>query len=45
MLERRKVITTDPAEARECCGMRRDEDGFCTHRGYHPIFVDLLGAN
>ena len=39
MLERRHVITTDPAEASECCGLERDEDGFCIHRPNHPIYV------
>lgn len=42
MLERREVITTDPAEAADCCGMPRDEDGFCIHRPGHPIYVDTL---
>ena len=42
ILERRKVITTDPDRAKECCGMPRDEDGFCQHRPYHPIYVRLL---
>ena len=41
MLERRKVITTDPDEAAECCGNPRDPDGFCTHRDYHPIYVEV----
>jgi hypothetical protein len=40
-LERRKVITTNPEERERCCGIRRDEDGFCVHREYHPIYVDL----
>lgn len=39
MLERRGVVTTDVREARKCCGIERDEDGFCRHREYHPIFV------
>lgn len=41
MLERRRVITTDPADARRCCGMERDEDGFCSSRPYHPIYVGI----
>lgn len=40
-LERREVITTDPAERDTCCGLPRDEDGFCSHRPSHPIFVNL----
>lgn len=39
-LERRGVITTDPANAETCCGMLRDENGFCTHRPGHPIYVE-----
>jgi hypothetical protein len=38
-LVRRGVVTTDPANAAECCGMPRDEDGFCVYRPGHPIFV------
>jgi hypothetical protein len=42
MLERRGIITTDPAEATECCGHPRDDDGFCQHRSHsHPIYVEL----
>lgn len=40
-LERRKVITTDPADAAECCGTERDRDGFCMFRPHHPIYVRL----
>lgn len=40
-LQRRGVITTDPAEALECCGLVRDDDGFCVYRPGHPIYVDL----
>lgn len=43
MLERREVITTDPAEAGTCCGLPRDADGFCVHRPNHPVYVNLLG--
>lgn len=39
VLERRGVITTDPAAAEECCGLPRDDDGFCVHRPGHPIFL------
>jgi hypothetical protein len=38
-LERREVITTDPARAEECCGIPRDRDGMCQHRLYHPAYV------
>lgn len=40
-LEKRDVITTDPEEAEKCCGIERDEDGFCQHRPGHPIYVGL----
>jgi hypothetical protein len=40
ILERREIITTDPEEKEKCCGMPRDEDGFCKHRPYHPIYVE-----
>ena len=40
-LERRGVITTNPAEREECCGIERDDDGFCTHRPGHPIYVEV----
>lgn len=39
-LERRDVITTDPAKAETCCGIPRDEDGFCVYRPGHPIYVE-----
>ena len=39
VLERREVVTTDPARADECCGIERDEDGFCVHRSGHPIYI------
>jgi hypothetical protein len=39
MLERRDIVTTDPARADECCGLPRDEDGFCTYREGHPVYV------
>lgn len=41
-LERREVITTDPAEAAQCCGTDRDEDGFCVYRPGHPIYVKVF---
>lgn len=41
MLQRREVITTDPDEAAECCGIPRDDDGFCVHRPGHPIYVSV----
>lgn len=40
ILERRGVITTDPERRDECCGLPRDEDGFCTYREGYPIYVD-----
>lgn len=40
MLERRGIVTTDPDEAEKCCGIQRDDDGFCQHRPYHPIYVE-----
>lgn len=43
MLERRDIVTTDPDRAEECCGLPRDEDGFCTYREGHPIYVDPDG--
>ena len=39
MLERRDVITTDPAQAEKCCGIERDDDGFCWNKPGHPIYV------
>ena len=40
VLERRGVITRDPNQATECCGMPRDMDGFCAHRAEgHPIYI------
>lgn len=39
-LERRNVITTESAEASSCCGIARDDDGFCVHRPGHPIYVE-----
>jgi hypothetical protein len=41
MLKRRGIVTFDEAEAETCCGMSRDEDGFCTHRPHHPIYVRI----
>ena len=41
MLERREVITMNP-DNKQCCELDRDEDGFCQHRGYHPIYVEPL---
>lgn len=41
MLERRGTITTDKSQAEECCGMPRDDDGFCLHREYHKIYVPI----
>jgi len=38
MLVRRGLVTTNPAEAGECCGLPRDEDGFCVYRPHHPIY-------
>lgn len=43
-LEKRKLVTTDPSEAATCCGIVRDEDGFCRHRPYHPVFVQLTNG-
>lgn len=39
-LERRGVVTTKPGDRDECCGLPRDEDGFCTYREGHPIYVE-----
>lgn len=41
MLIRRGVITADSGKRAECCGLPRDDDGFCIHRPGHPIFVSL----
>lgn len=39
-LERRGVVTFDKTQADTCCGIKRDADGFCHYRPYHPIYVD-----
>jgi len=39
-LERRELITTDPVDEFECCGLLRDDDGFCVYRPYHPVYVE-----
>jgi hypothetical protein len=44
MLERRGVVTTKPEDRDECCGLPRDEDGFCVHRPGHSIYVDPDGT-
>ena len=41
-LVRRGVITLDPTKKLECCGMPRDDDGFCIHRPGHPIYVESV---
>lgn len=41
-LQRRGVITTDPAEADTCCGVERDDDGLCVVRPRHPAYLPLL---
>lgn len=41
MLVRRGIVTTNSADADECCGWERDADGFCQHRPHHPIYVRL----
>lgn len=41
ILERRRVITTDKKESIACCGLRRDDDGFCVHRPGHPVYVKI----
>lgn len=41
IMERRRVITTDPNEKEECCGMPRDPDGFCQHRPSHPVYISI----
>lgn len=38
-LERREVITTDPLEEYECCGLPRDDDGFCIDTPHHPVYI------
>lgn len=40
ILVRRGIVTADPADRDECCGLPRDDDGFCTYREGHPIYVD-----
>lgn len=44
MLKRRGVITRDPNKEK-CCGLERDEDGFCVHRPGHPIYVPSTASN
>lgn len=44
-LERRGVITTDSEKRDECCGLPRDEDGICTYRPSHPIYIDPDGES
>lgn len=44
-LERRGVITTRPENAKECCGIERDEDGFCVQRPGHPVYVGIKENN
>lgn len=39
ILVRRGVVTTNTREEGECCGIERDEDGFCVYRPGHPIYV------
>lgn len=41
ILLRRDIITTDPMDAEECCGIPRDDDGFCVHRPGHPIYARI----
>jgi hypothetical protein len=41
ILQKRGIITLHPKEAGTCCGIERDEDGFCQHRPRHPIYMDL----
>jgi len=41
MLERRGVITTEFKDKDECCGLDRDDDGFCRHRPSHKIYVPV----
>lgn len=37
ILELRGVVTSDRTEAEVCCGLPRDDDGFCTYKpGHHP---------
>jgi hypothetical protein len=40
-LIRRGVVTANPADRDECCGLERDEDGFCVYRPRHPIYVEI----
>lgn len=40
-LEKRGAITTLPSDRQQCCGIDRDPDGFCQHRSYHPIYVEV----
>lgn len=43
-LESANVITLDPKEAKECCGIERDAAGRCQNRPHHPIYVRILRA-
>lgn len=41
----RDVITIAAHEAEKCCGIPRDEDGFCQYRPGHPIYVKVESSN
>lgn len=41
VLADRGEVTFDPREATHCCGIPRDEDGYCVHRPGHPIYVAM----
>lgn len=40
-LEAVGVFTTDPEDAKTCCGMERDSAGRCQNRPHHPIYLPL----
>ncbi len=40
-LEEDGLITLDPDQAEKCCGIFRDENGRCSYRPGHPVFVRL----
>lgn len=41
-MQRRGVITTNPDDAAECCGLERDDDGFCVYHPGHPIYFPRI---
>lgn len=41
MLVDKEIITQNPDEATKCCGIKRDENGFCQHHSSHPIYFNI----